>query len=147
MRLCALHHMNHGLNFVRRNSKTTRARHRHLSSEQSDDLAQLPDVVRDARFHGRGDPESLVNPAEVVVHEVERDGRFEVLDLLREGVREPREPPHAHPHREVLELDVRRGDVPLVWVASYYPPLGRDETGWAVTTLSLGARSVDLDEL
>jgi hypothetical protein len=34
-----------------------------------------------------------------------------VLCLLGEGIRQPREPAHVHPHREVLALDVRRADV------------------------------------
>ena len=33
------------------------------------------------------------------------------LDFLAEGVGQPREPAHAHPHREVVPLDVRRADV------------------------------------
>ena len=33
------------------------------------------------------------------------------LDFLAEGVRQPRESPHRHSHREVLTLDVRRADV------------------------------------
>ena len=44
--------------------------------------------------------------SEVVVHVVERDHRCMVLDLLGEGVGQPGEPPHAHPHREVLALEV-----------------------------------------
>lgn len=37
-----------------------------------------------------------------------------VLDFLRECVRESGEAAHVHPHREVLALDVGRGDVSVV---------------------------------
>jgi hypothetical protein len=38
------------------------------------DLLQRPNVIGDARFHCRGDAQSLVNPAEIVVHEVDGGG-------------------------------------------------------------------------
>jgi len=59
-----------------------------------------------ARFHGRGDPERLVNPGEVVMHVVERERRLMVVHLFGEGVGQAREAAHAHPHREVLALHV-----------------------------------------
>lgn len=43
-------------------------------------------MVADARLHRRGYAKRLVNPTEVVVHEVERHSRVVVLDLLGEGV-------------------------------------------------------------
>ena len=51
-----------------------------------------------------------MDACEVVVHVVERDGRFVVLDLLGETVGQPREPAHTHPHGEVLPLHVARTD-------------------------------------
>jgi hypothetical protein len=45
------------------------------------------------------------------VGEVERDGCGQILDLLGEGVRQPREPAHAHPHGQVLPLDEAGVDV------------------------------------
>jgi hypothetical protein len=41
---------------------------------------------------------------------VERNGVQVEGDLLREGVREAPEPAHGHPHRQVLPLDVPRGN-------------------------------------
>jgi hypothetical protein len=35
-----------------------------------------------------------------------------VFQFLAECVGEPREPPHAHPHREVSPLRIGRADVP-----------------------------------
>lgn len=57
-----------------------------------------------ASLHRRSHAQSLVNPAEVIVHEVERHSMGLVLDLLAEGVRQPSHPAHAHPHGEVLPL-------------------------------------------
>lgn len=39
-------------------------------------------MVCDARFHGRGDSQRLVNADKIVVHEMEGNRRFVVLDLL-----------------------------------------------------------------
>ena len=47
------------------------------------DLVQGPDVVRKPSLHRRRDAEGLVNPAEDVVHEVQRHGVMQVLDLSR----------------------------------------------------------------
>ena len=43
---------------------------------------------------------------EVVVRDVERDRGAVVLELLAEGVGEPREPAHAHPHAEVRAFHI-----------------------------------------
>ena len=75
-------------------------------------------MVRNTRFHGRGNPQRLVNPGEVVVHEVEADRVRVVLDLLGEAVGQAREASHSHPHREVLTLDVGRADERVVGIAS-----------------------------
>jgi hypothetical protein len=34
-----------------------------------------------------------------------------IVDLLREGVGQPRETAHSHPHRQILALDVTGRDV------------------------------------
>src|SRR5688572_13377814 len=50
-------------------------------------------------------------PAEVVVHEVERNRVGMVDKFLAERISKTGEPPHAHPHGEVLSLDVGRADL------------------------------------
>ena len=52
----------------------------------------------------RGSSERLVSAAEIVENEIQCKGMAVVLKLLAEGVREPREPPHAHSHGKVLSL-------------------------------------------
>ena len=44
----------------------------------------------------------------VIEDEVERDGVNLAVELLGEGVGEPRETPYRHAHREVLALNVGR---------------------------------------
>jgi hypothetical protein len=44
------------------------------------------------------------NAAEIVENEIQCKGMAVILKLLAEGVREPREPPHAHSHGKVLSL-------------------------------------------
>ena len=63
-------------------------------------------MIADTGFHCRSNPQRLVNPPEVVIHEVQGDRVLQVLDLLREGVRKPREAAVLHPNGEVLPLNV-----------------------------------------
>ena len=58
-----------------------------------------------------------------------------VLDLLGEGVCQPRKPPHRHAHGEVLPFNVGRADVPGVRVASLYLRLDPDALAGAVARL------------
>jgi len=52
-----------------------------------------------------------MNAAEIVVRKVQRQGRLEIRQLLREGVRQPGEPAAHHPDSEVLPLDVTGADM------------------------------------
>ena len=53
-----------------------------VGSGEAGNFGERPDVVSDPSFHRRRDPERLVNPGEVVMHEVERDGCLVVVHLL-----------------------------------------------------------------
>ena len=68
-------------------------------------------MVRHASGHAGRHAERLVQPHEVVMREVKRHGGAKVLHLLGERIRQPREPPHAHAHGEVLPLHVAGRDV------------------------------------
>lgn len=48
-------------------------------------------MIRPARFHAGRHLERLMHPAEVVEAEVQVHRRFQVLDLLAEGIRQPGE--------------------------------------------------------
>ena len=47
----------------------------------------------------------------IVMHVMETDRMGVVLDLLAKRVRQPSEPPHAHPHRQVRSLRIARADM------------------------------------
>ena len=85
-----------------------------------------------------------MHAAEVVIHEVQGDRCCVVLDLLRERIRQPREPAHVHAHGEILTLHVRRGYVLRVRVAFYYLRGGTENLRRAVARLGLSLPSVDL---
>ena len=61
-----------------------------LPGQQRNEFLDFPDVIGRPGFHRGRDAQRLVNPAEVVVHEVERHVVREVLGLFREGT-EPRD--------------------------------------------------------
>jgi hypothetical protein len=76
----------------------------------------------DARLYRRRYSQSLMHAAEIVVHEIERDGPTVILNLLRECVCEPRKTTHSHPHGQILALNVARGNMLGIRVADdrYY---------------------------
>jgi hypothetical protein len=59
--------------------------------QKANDFLNFPDVVGHARFHRRSNAQGLMDAAEVVVHEVERDGMLQVRQLLRERIGQARE--------------------------------------------------------
>ena len=64
-------------------------------------------VVADLRLDRWRDPQSPVNPTEVVVREVQAEGSPQILPLFAEGIRQTGEPPNLHPHGQVPALNVR----------------------------------------
>src|SRR5437588_6769871 len=61
-----------------------------------------------------------MNPAEVVVHVMERYRVFQILQLLAECVGQSGKSAHRHSHRQILALNVARGNVIVVGVAADY---------------------------
>ena len=62
--------------------------------------------MRNPCLHRGCHPQGLMNPAEVVIHEVKSKGAFQVVMLLGEGIRQSGQPPHAHPHGQILPFEV-----------------------------------------
>jgi hypothetical protein len=54
-----------------------------------------------------------MNAAEVIPSKLQRQGYFQIIQLLRESVREPSESPQLHPHREVLPLNTLFWTLPV----------------------------------
>ncbi len=70
---------------------------------------------------------------EIVVHGVQRHGESVIIDLLRKGIRQPREAAHMHPHREIVQLDTGRADVVAI-PPSFDCPLARARGGLHTST-------------
>ena len=60
-----------------------------------------------------------MNPAEIVMRNVQRDRRNVIIKFLREAIGEAREPTLAHAKRKVLPFNVAGRNV-LVGIARYY---------------------------
>ena len=56
-------------------------------------------MIANSCFHCWRNAQRLMNPAEVVVHVMERNGVLQILQFLAECVGEPRESAHRHSHR------------------------------------------------
>ena len=103
-------------------------------------------MVGNPRLHRWRDSQRLMDSPEVVVHEVECHGMFQVLNLLGKRVREPGKAPHTHPHREVLALNERRADVVRVGVTLNGIPPRPDALGGAIAGIPDQLGSVQLHE-
>ena len=106
-----------------------------------------PRMITDASFHRRSDAQGLVNANEIVVHMKQRQHSDVIFELLTEGVRQPGESPHIHPHVEILSLNVGRADMLVVGRADNVDTLGAQTLRRAVTGCSLGIAAVHLDQL
>src|ERR1017187_1321922 len=69
-----------------------------LLRNQAAQFLKRPHMIRQASFHGGSDAQRLVNAAEVVMEEVDRDLVRVVRQLLTKSVREPSKTAHPHPH-------------------------------------------------
>ena len=79
-----------------------------IALRSPEQLIQFPHPVRHSCRHRRRYPKAPVNPDEVIVSEMQGQRCLEIVQLLAEGVRQPRESPAGHPDREVLPLHVAR---------------------------------------
>lgn len=57
-----------------------------LHLHQSQQLFQVPDVIRQASFHRRGDAQRFVHAAEIEVHEIQRNHVAVILHFLTETI-------------------------------------------------------------
>src|SRR5437764_105724 len=68
-------------------------------------------------FHRGRNPQGLMYSAEVVPRDVKRDSGLEVIQLLAEGVNEPRKAPKVHSEVEIRPFDMAGANVCFVRVA------------------------------
>jgi len=101
-------------------------------------------MIAESSFHRWRNPQCLVNPAEVVMQEIKRNHVTVVLKFLAESVRQPREAPHRHTHREILALHERRADVLRIGIAAHRFHIAADARCWTVAALvGVGRSAVD----
>lgn len=115
--------------------------------KKSDDFFYLPHVIHQPRFHRGRHSQRLVNAAEVVMDEVERDGVFVVLDFLAEPERETGKAPHVQPHGEVRSLNEAGAAMGAVGVAADPVCFDADALWRAVANRAAPIRPVNLHEL
>ena len=72
-----------------------------------------------------------MNTAEIVVGKMQSARCFQVHQFLAESVRQPREPPKLHPHREILPLYKAGRDVLGIGIASSDLGYNLDDWTWA----------------
>ena len=63
-------------------------------------------MVGKASFHRGCNAERLVDPAKVVIGEVQGNLGFQILQLFRESIRQPGEPARQHSDGQILALDI-----------------------------------------
>ena len=73
-----------------------------------------------------------MNPDEIVVHIVDRERCYVVLDFLRVSICQARVSAHLHPHGQVLALDKAGADVLRVRIADLWFLLAADALRWRV---------------
>jgi hypothetical protein len=104
-------------------------------------------MITDTSLHRRSNPQRLMNAAKVVVHMKQGQHSDVIFELLTEGVRQPGEPPHIHPHVEVLSLNVGRADMLRVGRTNDGLSLSAKTLRRAVTGCPLRIVAIDLDQL
>ena len=85
-----------------------------------------------------------MDAAKVVVHEIQCDVVGQILNLLAEGVRQPRKSTHRHSHGEVLALDVQSRDVIRIRIACDYALCASDANRRAVFLFGIRRRPIEL---
>ncbi len=65
-------------------------------------------MIGHAERHRRGHTDRFMDPAQIVVSDVEADSRPVVPKLLAKAVGQPREAPLLHSQRQIRPLDIRR---------------------------------------
>lgn len=104
-------------------------------------------MIRDARFHRRGDSQRLVDAAEIVIHEPDRHSSRVALDLLRECICQASEAANAHPHRKILPLNKTSAHMFGVRVRAHHFHVTGDAPGRRIARFLFGGCPVNLLQL
>jgi hypothetical protein len=104
-------------------------------------------MVGNARFHCRGYSQGLVDAAEIVPSEVERQQSVKLFPLLREGIGQACESPHLHSHGQILTLDVRGANLLHVGFSENRNLFASDTLGRRVPGFTFGTGGIQFDQL
>jgi hypothetical protein len=80
-------------------------------------FSQRPYVIRQPRLDSRGNADSRMHPAPIVVREMQGASGFQVVELLAVTKRQACKPFKRLTNREVLTLDITGRDVPGIWAS------------------------------
>ena len=94
-------------------------------------------MVTHSGFHCWRNAKGLVNPAEVVVHEIEGNHVLMVFKLLGESIGQASEASHLHSHSKILSLHKASGDMPRIGLADDWRGHCSDALRTAVPSLAL----------
>jgi len=75
-------------------------------------------MIANPCFHCWRHAQTLMNPAEVVVHVMERNRVLQILHLFAKSVRQSRESAHSHSHSQILALSVAGRNVIVVRITA-----------------------------
>src|SRR5208282_3596566 len=104
-------------------------------------------MVGNSRLHCGCDAQRLVNAAEIIVRKLNGVSRFQVVPFLTECVRQPGEPPHVHPEREILALNMRRANSSGFRVSPHRFGYRFYHPWWRITVFVVRAALVHLYQL
>ena len=104
-------------------------------------------MIGNSRFHRRRYADCTVNPAKIIIREIQSKRSPVILPLLAESVCQPSEAPNLHPHREVLTLDMGRAYFLGVGMADNWDYLRGNHFSRRVAPLIFRTGPIHLDEL
>src|SRR6266513_1253739 len=101
-------------------------------------------MIAKPRFHCWSNTQRLMNPAEVVMHVMERNSVLQILQLFAESVCESRESAHRHSHGQVLALYIASRNVAVIRIAANDSLASAHANCRTVASFSVSRRAVYL---
>jgi hypothetical protein len=95
-------------------------------------------MISEASFNRGSDSQGLMDTAEIVVSEVQRDGGFQVSQFLAKSIRQARESANRHSHGKVLPFHVTGRDVSWIRIASSDSGYNLHDWTWGVPRIGVG---------